>query len=132
MLKKLFSISLSLIILLQSLGFNFNDISQIDEFIEHAKFHSEEYGDTVFVFISKHYGELKKEHEEKHQDEKKDHNKLPFQDVSPSTVIVFTLDIHLLEFNTLEFTEIDSSNFYYQETFSTSHSDEILQPPRLS
>ena len=128
----MFSISLSLIILLQSLGFNFSDIAQIDEFIEHASFHSEEYGDNVFVFISKHYGELKKDHEEKHQDEKDDHNQLPFQNQSPSTIIVFALDINSLEFDTLEFPEFNSPNFYYQDTFSTIHSGEILQPPRLS
>jgi len=131
-LKKIFSISLSLIILLQSLGFNFNDLAQIDEFIEHAKFHNEQYGDSLFVFISKHYGELKKDHEEKHQDEKKEHNKLPFQNQAPSTIIAFTLDIHLLEFKTLDLMDFNTSNFYYLDTFSTTHSEKILQPPRLS
>ena len=64
---KLFSISLSFLILLQSFGISFNDLSQIDEFIEHAQFHSEQYGDNVFVFISKHYGELKTDHDKEHQ-----------------------------------------------------------------
>lgn len=132
MVNKLFSISLSLIILLQSLGLNFNDIAQIDEFIEHAIFHNEQHGDNVFVFISKHYGELKEDHDEKHQDEKNEHKKLPFQEQSPTTITVFTLDTNQLEINTLEFVDYSPSNFYYQDTYSTSHSEKILQPPRFS
>ncbi len=52
---------------------------QLDELIEHAQFHKQEYGDTFFVFPSKHYGELKAEHSKNHQEEQKDHEQLPFQ-----------------------------------------------------
>ncbi len=65
--------------MIQSFGLCFDDMVQIDEFIEHAQFHSEAYGDNVIVFISKHYGELKADHEKDHQEEKEDHEKLPFQ-----------------------------------------------------
>ena len=75
---KLFSIFFSFLMLFQSVNINVCDISQIDEFIEHAQFHKEKYGDNFFVFISKHYGNLSVEHSKKHQEEKKEHENLPF------------------------------------------------------
>ncbi len=86
-MSKLLSISLTLSILFQSIGFCPNDMVKIDEFIEHAQFHSEQYGDNILVFIAKHYGELKATHEKEHQEEKKDHEQLPFQHQSHLSVV---------------------------------------------
>ena len=128
---KLFSISLSLIILIQSFGFCLDDIVQIDEFIEHAQYHSEQYGDNVFVFISKHYGELKADHEKEHQEEKEDHEKLPFQHQSHITLIaVVSLNSNKKELKTPEFIKFNSNNFHYQAPFSTLHIEGLLQPPK--
>ncbi|MCI2228867.1 hypothetical protein MC378_06780 [Polaribacter sp. MSW13] len=135
-MKKLFSISLSLIILLQSVGFNIDDIAQINKFIEHAEYHNKQYGDNVFVFISKHYGELKSPHEKEHQEEKEDHEQLPFNhnncshNGSIATYIVSSFKEELKTPFLLEQKKV--ANFYYQDPFSTSHSDEIIQPPRFS
>ena len=99
-----------------------SDISQIDEFIEHAQFHSEQYGDNVFVFISKHYGELKKDHEQ-----------LPFQHQSSiSTVIAFIFNSPKEDFKIAEFSEFRTHNFFYQEPTSSLHSKGLFQPPRQS
>ena len=108
-MSKLFSISLSLVILIQSLGISIADIAQIDEFIEHAQFHSEQHGDNVLVFISKHYGELKASHEKEHQEEKEDHEQLPFQHQSHISLIpAFVL-------NTKIFNEIDGDNTIWEQ-----------------
>ena len=129
---KLFSISLSFLILLQSFGISFNDLSQIDEFIEHAQFHSEQYGDNVFVFISKHYGELKTDHDKEHQEEKEDHEQLPFLQQSNVSIISFTLNSQNEAFKTPEPFEFKNHNFYYLEPTSSLHSSGPFQPPRLS
>ena len=132
-MSKLFSILLSLFILLQSLGLHPNDITQFDEFIEHAQFHSEQYGDNVFVFISKHYGELRADHEKQHQEEKESHEELPFHHQSQQTAITdFTLNMFVNELRLIEFSELNTSNFYYQPPFSSLHPEGILQPPRHS
>ena len=131
--SRLFSISFSFIILVQSLGISLADISQIDEFIEHAQFHNKQYGDNVFVFISKHYGELKANHEKEHQEEKKDHEQLPFQHQSHiSSITAFVLNTQKEEFKTLDFFEFNIHNFHYQEPSSSVHSEGPFQPPRLS
>lgn len=130
-MSKLFSISLSLIIVFQSIGITFIDIVQIDEFIEHAKFHSEEYGDNVFVFISKHYGKLKVDHEKQHQEEKEEHEQLPFQNQYVS-ITFFTMFLAKTEFDIFCFTKYNPHNFYYKEPFSFLHSKDLFQPPRLS
>tara|TARA_R110002051_G_scaffold15064_2_gene47621 strand:+ start:13504 stop:13902 length:399 start_codon:yes stop_codon:yes gene_type:complete len=132
-MSKLFSISLSFILLLQSLGLHFNDIARLDKLIEHAQYHSEQFGDNVSVFISKHYGELKADHEKEHQEEKKDHEKLPFNHhCHISSASVFVLNTLRTEFKTFEFSKFSIPNFYYQEPSSSSHTKGLLQPPRLS
>jgi hypothetical protein len=130
---KLVSITLSFLTLLQSFGLHFDDIAQLDEFVEHAKFHSEQYGDNVFVFIAKHYGELKAEHEKEHQEEKEEHEELPFKHhCHIATVTVYDVCIYSIDITTLEFLEFSSDNFYYQDLFSSLYSKGILQPPRFS
>ena len=68
-MTKIGSIAISLLILFQSFNIHLDDVIELDELIEHAQFHSAEYGDNFFVFISKHYGELKAEHNQQHQEE---------------------------------------------------------------
>lgn len=132
-MKFLFSISISLLILTQSLGFHHNDIAQIDEFIEHAQFHSEQYGDNVLVFISKHYGELKAAHDREHQEEKEDHEQLPFQHQSHLCAVAdFILTPKKEVFKSPEFSEFKTHNFHYQAPSSSLHLEGLFQPPRLS
>jgi hypothetical protein len=130
---KLFSLSVSLIILMQSFGMHVNDISQMDEFIEHAQFHNEQYGDSIIVFIAKHYGELKADHAKDHQEEKEDHEQLPFQHQSHlSSSSSFILNSIREEFKTMELPECKEHNFHYQEPSSSLHLEGLFQPPRLS
>lgn len=105
------------------------DIMQVDELIEHAQFHKQEYGDGFFVFLSKHYGELKTEHNKKHQEEQNDHEQLPFQGQVLS-LTVFLLQNSLLEVETLYTVDSTESNFHYRSSFSTLHKKGLLQPPK--
>ena len=118
---------------MQSFGISLSDIAQIDDFIEHAQYHSQQYGDNVFVFISKHYGELKADHDKEHQEEKEDHKQLPFQHQSHmSSIAVLLLNTHRTELKTVEFSELNTHQFYYQAPSSALHSEGLFQPPRLS
>ena len=58
-MKTLFAISLSLLVFFQSVGIGISDVFMLTDLVEHAKFHSEEYGDDFFAFFDKHYGALK-------------------------------------------------------------------------
>ena len=130
-MNKLFSIVLSSVILLQSFGMHIDDLVQIDEFIEHAQFHSEQYGDNVLVFISKHYGELKAAHDKEHQEEKQEHEQLPFQHHSHTmSVMDFAINTGVPELNTVDILDFRTFNFHYQPPSSSLHSEGILQPPR--
>lgn len=130
-MSKLFSITLSLIIFTQSLGMTINDVVQIDEFIEHAKFHSQQYGDNVLVFISKHYGDLKADHEKEHQEEKEDHEQLPFKHHSISTSqLVFIFHTDKEEFGKTLFQKNSKTYFHYLSLFSSLHKRGLFQPPK--
>lgn len=118
---------------MQSFGMSFSDLSQIDEFVEHAQFHNEQYGDNTIVFIAKHYGELKAAHEKEHQEEKEDHEQLPFQQYSNMySISVFVLNTSKNELKILEFPEFRTHNFFYQAPSSSLHSEGLFQPPRQS
>ena len=119
--------------MLQSFGVHYDDIVQLDELIEHAQFHSDQYGDNMIVFLSKHYGELKADHQRDHQEEKKDHEKLPFNhSVSHTCVADVFISTYKSDLNVIEFSDYKSANFYYQATTSSLHIQGILQPPRIS
>lgn len=131
--SKLASIFISLVILLQSLGIHYNDIVQFDDLLQHAEFHSKQYGDNIIVFLSKHYGELKAEHQRDHQEEEKDHEKLPFNDHSHITsVTAFVIDSFTTELDQIEVLDFKTPVFHYQAPSSSVHSEGILQPPRFS
>ncbi|WP_339714078.1 hypothetical protein [uncultured Kriegella sp.] len=130
---KLFSILMSSLMLIQSFGITFGDIVQLDEFMEHANFHAEKYGDNLLVFISKHYGELKEQHSNDHKEEKRDHENLPFQNnghcTSSSFAIVFST--FSSELKSLQNLEDKVTNFYYPLPSSSLHSTGTFQPPRF-
>lgn len=128
---KLFSILLSALVLVQSFNIEADDLMQLDELVEHAQFHKQQYGDTFFDFLSKHYGELKAEHSKNHQEEQKDHEQLPFQCQGHILTVIAFLPQHsfsyfddVLMLNTTEF------NFYYLNLYSLLNEKELLQPPK--
>ena len=134
-MTKLLSISISFIILIQSFGISFYDLLRLDAFIEHAQFHSEQHGDNVFVFISKHYGELKLDHEKKYHKEKEEHEQLPFNHNNCSHVLslaTFILSSFKSELKIVDFQEGIEANFFYRESRSSLHKLGLFQPPQHS
>ena len=132
-MKTIISILLSFVILTQSFGVSLGDIILIDGLISHAQYHNKQYGDNVLVFISKHYGKLKAEHNTKHQEEKEDHEQLPFQQHTQlSSITVFILNTIKEDYTSPEFTDIKSNNFHYTSLKSSLYSKGLFQPPRHS
>jgi hypothetical protein len=50
------AILLASLMLLQSLHISVSDLVQMDELLEHARYHKQQFGDDFISFISKHYG----------------------------------------------------------------------------
>ncbi len=110
---------------------NINDFLQLDELIEHAQLHKQKYGDNIFVFISKHYGDLKGVHEKDNKDEKKEHEQLPFQQQSSINLILeFTLNFKKTDNQNIIGSESTETIFYYQPLNSLLHEKGIFQPPK--
>ena len=131
-MTKLVSIAISLLILFQSFNVHLNDLVELDELIEHARFHAEEYGDNFLVFISKHYGELKAEHNEQHQEEKEQHEQLPFQHQTQSaSLYAFVLNTPIETTSIPEIGAYGSANYFYQASYHSLAQEGLLQPPRL-
>ena len=128
------SILIASMILIQGVNFNFGDLVQLDELIEHAQFHKEEYGDNFLVFLSKHYGELKAEHSEKHQEEAPDHEQLPLnQQLSPLLILSpFIIDHQLHADLTVDFPNGNENLFHYSFSNSSLFDLGVFEPPRLS
>jgi hypothetical protein len=110
-----------------------DDIIQFDELLEHANFHAEKYGDNLLVFISKHYGELKEQHSKDHQEEQRDHEKLPFQNhCSCSSIAAVMYDTALSDLIPLQIMDFGTADFYYQAPVSSLHAKGLLQPPQFT
>lgn len=127
---KLFSILLSSFILFQSLNIHFNDLCKLNELVEHIQYHADNYGDDIFTFFSKHYGELKENHSKNHQ--KEDHNQLPFdQDYSINHLTVYIL--FKIKFTDLqELFTYQNARFFYQENYASLDETDIFQPPQIA
>lgn len=130
-MSKILAILLSSVLLLQTAGISASDVLHLDEFIEHAKFHKTEHGDSFFTFLSKHYGEQKSEHSQKHEEEKNEHEQLPFNCQGQFIVIsALLLNQPLIVTNNIDFSKETETNFYYQSSFSSLHKQALLQPPK--
>ncbi|MEY8781305.1 hypothetical protein AB9K32_12820 [Allomuricauda sp. XS_ASV26] len=130
-MNKLISIGVSLLILLQGANIHLKDLVELGDLVEHYQFHNKEYGDSFMVFVSKHYGELKASHSEKHKEEQKDHEKLPFQHQSHCSIQhVFVVDSDNYITSDSEIPLVAKGNFHYQISYFLVWEDGPFQPPR--
>lgn len=131
MVTKLFSILLASFILVQSFNIHLGDILKLNMLLEHAELHKSKYGDNFFVFLSKHYGDLKESHKKQHKEEEKSHSHLPINhDCSSQIQSSFILNLIALHI-TIPLAKESSPNFYYQDKFSTFEKQKIFQPPKI-
>jgi ABC-type Zn2+ transport system substrate-binding protein/surface adhesin len=131
-MTRLLSIMLSSLLLLQSLHLSVADLVQLDELLEHASYHRQEFGDSFLTFLEKHYGDLKADHEKNQQEERHDHEQLPFQQL-PHQLLGQTHFIigQRFHWNTpQEGKETQLHQYYYLLQASGIFSGSIFQPPR--
>lgn len=132
MTTKLFSLIISSLILVQSFNIHFSDVLKLTELIEHAELHKKKYGDDFLVFLSKHYGDLKQSHKKQHSEEEKNHSHPPINhDCTSQLQTSFVINTNSFSIEGLQI-EKKSSNFHYQDKFSTFEKTRIFQPPRLT
>ncbi|WP_139855681.1 hypothetical protein [Aequorivita sinensis] len=126
-MKAIFAISFSFLLAFQSVGIGIQDIFLIGKLVQHAEYHSENYGDDFFTFVQKHYGIEKENHQEP------EHEELPFQHISCqhvlTDVVIISLDITLPK---VEINIPQSHKFYYQNLYSSLEKISIFQPPKFA
>ena len=109
------------------------DIFLIQDLVEHAQYHSEEYGDDFLTFFEKHYGDLKSEHQTNHQEEQSQHEKLPFQHNCCNHLVA---EVIIMDYKfTLEKTLVtyqDDPHFYYKNLYFFAERASIFQPPKIA
>ncbi len=82
----------------QSFNIHLMDVLKLSNFIEHMEFHESVYGDDVFSFLSKHYGDQTEEHNGQRK-RSRDHQKLPFNHtVSMDAGHLFIFDASSIKF----------------------------------
>ncbi len=130
-MTRLVSIALSLTVLFQGLHLSLSDVVQLDELLEHARYHEQQFGDDFLTFLSKHYGEQKEDHSRQHSEEKEQHEQLPFQH-SPQLCgsYTFILKQSVPELDVLPENREGKAVFYYLPLGSASYESGIFQPPR--
>ena len=130
-MTKLVSIGTALLIFLQSINLHFNDLLELDKFVEHYQFHVDQYGDDLMAFVSKHYGEEKDSHNLAHQEEQQQHEQLPFQQQYQGyQVLGFVPDSLPLPQLRKEFPLDPKGNFHYHISYTPIWGDGHFQPPK--
>lgn len=133
-MTRLTSILLSSLMLLQSFNFAVSDLIQLDELLEHATYHRQQFGDSFLTFLSKHYGDQQERHQQDHREEQPDHEQLPFQQIPQhiSGHSQFYMPGRLHWESLQDNGETQSHNFFYLSGSPVVHTDGIFQPPRLT
>ena len=126
-MKFFISISLSVLLLVQSFNFGAADFLSLDELVEHAQVHSKNYGDSFFVFLTKHYGSLKDDHSASHEG----HENLPFRhDHSQTTVNLFVPQYFETPLAKNLLVSQQRAIYFHTNIYISVNIQNIFQPPR--
>lgn len=126
-MNKFTSIVLSILFLGQSFQISATDMLQLDDLFNHTVEHYQQTGDSIYKFVSLHYGNLKFEHSKEHSQ----HKNLPFQqklDVSISSVF-YIQECLQKSINLTPIADL-KSQFYYLEFQSFFEIRSLFQPPK--
>ena len=130
MMANLVSILMSLFVLMQSFQLSVKEMTHLKDLISHIQFHEETYGDDLFTFMAKHYGELQNDHQKRSPLEKNEHKKLPF------THHVQNLDLQMFYFKPFYEIPLDFKDHACKQVFNyvlssgTIVFNKIFQPPK--
>ncbi|MBC2838468.1 hypothetical protein [Robiginitalea sp. SC105] len=125
------SILLGSLMLLQSFHMSVSDLVRLDELLEHASYHQQEFGDNFMAFLSKHYGDEKEQHNREHQEEQPQHEQLPFQQLAHlSGAHTFILKKPGFEIIGIPESPVKKHHFHYLSSLSSPYQSGVFQPPR--
>lgn len=128
-MRSIFSISLSILLLLQTVNYGAADLLRFNELVEHAQLHADKYGDSFFDFLNKHYGSLKNDHLPTHGG----HDKLPFHKGTVHVLLCFVvLDIHKIPDILVPAFPHPKMRFFYSEYYTSPDNQKIFQPPQYT
>jgi hypothetical protein len=132
MLAKSTSLILSVFVLSQSFNLHLMDVTKLANLLEHIEFHESTYGDDIFSFVSKHYGDKVEEHKEQ-KDGNTDHQNLPFNHgVCADSGQLFVAEVPNEKTVFTVPTYINKVIFTYDDFYSFLKNTDIFQPPRLA
>ncbi len=132
MIAKFSSISLAIFILAQSFNLHSEDMLKLETLVSHMEFHQEKYGDDLFTFISKHYGDKMSSHEDEPKNSE-DEQRLPFNhNRCLDSGQIFVINIDKLSFQLLVDDFIATSHFYYQNSYTFLENSDVFQPPKTA
>lgn len=132
MLARSISLILSVFILSQSFNIHLVDVLKLSNLLEHIAFHESAYGDDIFAFFSKHYGDKMREHEGQ-QDTSRDHQKLPFHhNFSIDFGQFFLVEVSLERLVFSVSADAERNFFDYDNFYSFLENKDIFQPPRIA
>lgn len=131
-MSKLLTCILSIMLLGQSFKISFGDFLHIEDLLDHYEYHQVKFGDDVYSFLNKHYGELKQQHNIEHQEEREDHEKLPFehQHTCVHTAIAYFNSIELIPEPKSVPVDQTTASFDYRDFYSFAVASSIFQPPK--
>lgn len=125
------AITISFLLLTQSMNICLSDLTKLDDLIEHAQFHKEVHGDDWWAFLEMHLGSEKEDH--LHHEHQEEHENLPHHDHFFSTILsTFILEN---EYEVLPFKKPASKSqtfTAYIEHYSFLKNSDIFQPPKLA
>jgi hypothetical protein len=101
---------------------------QLDELIEDYQLHQIKYNDDFQTFISKHFGDLKEQHQEQH---KKEHSEHKHNDMEIQIHYDYLCsNLNFILSRKIEITS-KQTNFYYEDLFCLFEKQKIFQPPKV-
>lgn len=130
MMLKMFSFLLASFVLLQSFNIHIPEVLKLKNLLEHLEFHQSVYGDDIFSFVAKHYGDQKLKHEK--NEDNGDHQQLPFHHhVNFDIVLFYVIDINRYQLRDFVDNAPELKNFSYQTSYSFLENTDIFQPPQF-
>lgn len=130
MLTKASSITLAIFLLAQSFNLHSGDYFKLGALISHLEFHQDAYGDDLFTFISKHYGDKKSSHDQE-QKEREDHQRLPFNhNICSDSGQIFIIDLNKMAYPLPGDELYSNANFHYQNSYTFLQNTDFFQPPK--
>lgn len=128
-MKRIVSILLIGLLLLQTSDISFDDIIKVKNLYEHASYHKKQYGDSFWQFLSEHYGNKTTQHQNKH----KEHKNLPLKHVQDGLHINASFTTYACSFNLQSIISLNTNaGFFYQESYTFHKKISIFQPPRFA